>query len=182
MGCRQVDHGQEVGRVFLEAGSNTAKLLELVESPLNHVSLPVDSLVEAIHVVSASLGWNHPLGTDFLDLIRELVTYVASIGDYMATSFVFDQRLSLRDIRYLPGREDKPQGQALGIAEQMDLRAQSTSGTPQSLVLFFFDPAACWCALTIVLSIMRYSFFASLTSTAKTFSHTPVAAQRVNRR
>ena len=70
------------------------------------------------------------------------------------------------------------------VGQQMDLGAQSTSGTPQSLVAgaFFLRPvAACWCARTMVESIIRYWFFLSATRSAKTRSHTPARAQRMNR-
>jgi hypothetical protein len=49
----------------------------------------------------------------------------------------------LSGIMNLSARQDEPKWQALAVAEHMDFGAQSTSGTPQSLVFFFFEPAAC---------------------------------------
>lgn len=43
-------------------------------------------------------------------------------------------------------------------------------------------PAACWWARTIVLSRIRYSKSASSDTAAKMRSHTPLVAQRLNRR
>jgi hypothetical protein len=53
--------------------------------------------------------------------------------------------------------------QAVLVGQQVDLGAQTSSATPQSLVCapFLRPVAACWCARTIVESIIRYWFFLS---------------------
>ena len=45
----------------------------------------------------------------------------------------------------------------------------------------FFYPALCWCARTIVESIIAYSLSASDAKYLNIFAHTPVFAQRVHR-
>src|SRR6478672_3922636 len=64
----------------------------------------------------------------------------------------------------------------------MDFAGQSSSGSPQSLVLVPpFPVAACWWARTNVVSSMRYSFLRSLVRTLNTRSQTPLLAHRAKR-
>src|SRR6476646_1832274 len=59
----------------------------------------------------------------------------------------------------------------------------SALAAPDRLVLavFFWAPALCWCARTMVLSIMAYSLSASAARTSNTFFNTSLSAQRENR-
>jgi hypothetical protein len=63
------------------------------------------------------------------------------------------------------------------------LGAQPAFAAPDRLVFarFFWAPALCWCARTIVLSIMAYSLSASAASISNIFFHMPLFAQRENR-
>src|SRR6266446_10218271 len=69
------------------------------------------------------------------------------------------------------------------VDHRMNFGAQSAFAAPDCLVfaVFFWAPALCWCARTIVLSIMAYSLSASAAKISKTFFHTPLLAQRENR-
>ena len=53
----------------------------------------------------------------------------------------------------------------------MDFGAQSAFAAPDRLVfaVFFWAPALCWCARTIVLSIMAYSLSASAANISNIF-------------
>src|SRR6266403_5519188 len=83
----------------------------------------------------------------------------------------------------LPWRQEEGKRIAQGIDQRMDFGAQSAFAAPDRLVftLFFWAPALCWCARTIVLSIMAYSLSASAAKISNTFFHTPLLAQRENR-
>src|SRR6266851_120770 len=72
---------------------------------------------------------------------------------------------------------------AQGVDQRMEFGAQSAFAAPDRLVVavFFWAPALCWCARTIVLSIMAYSLSASAAKISNTFFHTPPLAQRENR-
>ena len=62
----------------------------------------------------------------------------------------------------------------------MDFCAQPAATVAERLVLLFLGaPALCWCARTMVLSIMAYSLSASLAKCSNTRSHTPAFAQRL---
>src|ERR1700722_10297609 len=70
-----------------------------------------------------------------------------------------------------------------GIDQGMDLGAQSTARAPDRLVaIFFWAPALCWWARTIVLSIIAYSLSASAARCWNIRSQTPLLAQRLKRR
>src|SRR6266852_2189935 len=83
----------------------------------------------------------------------------------------------------LTWRQEEGKRIAQGVRQRMDFGAQSAFAAPDCLVfaVFFWAPALCWCARTIVLSIMAYSLSASAVKISKTFFHTPVSAQRENR-
>src|SRR5947209_14114508 len=83
----------------------------------------------------------------------------------------------------LSRRQEEAERIAQGIDQSVDFRAQSASAAPDRLVfaVFFLAPALCWCARTIVLSIMAYSLSASAAKISNTLCHTPLFAQRENR-
>src|SRR3984885_451722 len=73
---------------------------------------------------------------------------------------------------------------AKGVNQGVDFGAQPAVAGPDRLVLasFFWAPALCWWARTMVLSIIAYSLSASAARCRNTRSHTPLLAQRLNRR
>ena len=75
-------------------------------------------------------------------------------------------------------------GVAQGIRSCMDFGAQATLAFADTLIVFrgfFLAPALCWCARTIVESIMAYSLSAASAKTSKILTHTPVLAHRLCR-
>src|SRR2546429_2802969 len=64
---------------------------------------------------------------------------------------------------------------AQGVDQGMDFGAQPAFAAPDRLVfaVFFWAPALCWWARTMVLSIMAYSLSASAANISNTFFHTP---------
>ncbi len=69
------------------------------------------------------------------------------------------------------------------IDREMNLCAQPAFAAPDRLIfiVFFWAPALCWWARTIVLSIMAYSLSASAAKISNIFVQTPLLAQRENR-
>ena len=72
---------------------------------------------------------------------------------------------------------------AQGVNQRVDFGAQAAVAGPDRLVrtAFFWAPALCWWARTVVLSIIAYSLSASAASISNTLFHTPLVAQRENR-
>ena len=93
------------------------------------------------------------------------------------------ERIGSFQIMGLAGRQEKRNGVAQCVDHGVDFGAQSALAAPDRLVLvvFFWAPALCWCARTMVLSIMAYSLSASAARISNTFFHTPLPAQRENR-
>jgi hypothetical protein len=110
------------------------------------------------------------------------VAVIAFVCNHMGSVDTCQQGYSLNSVMYLAPCKTEAQGLAFGVSNHVNLGAQSSSGTPQSLA---FGPpfplAACWCALTTVESIMMYLLSASASSTSKIRSQIPDLAQRVNR-
>src|SRR5882757_2836933 len=71
----------------------------------------------------------------------------------------------------LAGSQEKRGGIAQRVGHGVDFGAQSALAAPDRLVfaVFFWAPALCWCARTMVLSIMAYSLSASAARISNTF-------------
>lgn len=116
--------------------------------------------------------------------LGQMIGIVGAVSDQAGEAAVVEQPVGGGDIGSLTGREADVDDPSQCIDQGVDLGAQSTSGTAESLPIRGppFAPAACWWARTIVLSIIRYSLFRSRVSAANTRSHTPLWAHRLNRR
>jgi hypothetical protein len=88
----------------------------------------------------------------------------------------------MRHIAHLSTAEQTAQRIAKRIDCRMDFGAQPASGASKGLIAcFFWAPAACWWALTTVLSIMSASKSWSAPSTFMMPSHLPRLHQRLKR-
>ena len=89
---------------------------------------------------------------------------------------------ALKVMRLTAGQEEG-KWIAQRIDHKMDLCAQPAFAAPDRLVftLFFWAPALCWWARTIVLSIMAYSLSASAAKISNIFFQTSLLAHRENR-
>src|ERR1700712_5628943 len=81
------------------------------------------------------------------------------------------------------GQEDL-QGVAQSVGQDVEFAAQTAFASPDRLIFasFFFAPALCWWARTIVPSIIAYSLSASTANNARMLVQTPRLAQRLCRR
>src|SRR5258706_10496701 len=89
------------------------------------------------------------------------------------------ERIGSFQIMGLAGRQEKRNGVAQCVDHGVYFGAQSALAAPDRLVLvvFFWARALCWCARTMVLSIMAYSLSASAARISNTFFHTPLRAR-----
>src|SRR3954453_21443883 len=83
----------------------------------------------------------------------------------------------------LSRRQEEAERIAQGIDQRVDFRAQSASAAPDPLVfaVFFWAPALCWWARTMVLSIMAYSLSASAAKVSNRRFQIRLLAQREKR-
>ena len=83
---------------------------------------------------------------------------------------------------HLACRQEHSQRMTSRIHRDVNLRAQAATRSANRLVLSPpFAPAACWCARTIVASIIMYSKSGSSANALKRLSQMPFFAQRLNR-
>ncbi len=95
---------------------------------------------------STALGRDDGFGTNTLDGSDDRVGVVAAVGHDDLGLPSGQQRQSLGKLSSLAACKSKGDGFAEAVGQQMNLGAQSTSGTPQSLVFapFLRPVAACW--------------------------------------
>ena len=133
-------------------------MLDLAEEPLDEVALLVDMLVVGDGLRSRCYRWNDSLGLGGIDGRAGTVAVVAFVGEELVEVEPLDQGLRLLAVVDVPARQDEAQRIAESVDDDVDLRARATARTPNLLrIAPPFAPAACWCARTMVASMMRYS-------------------------
>ena len=143
----------------------------------------VHLVVERTPGLAVALGWNDTGLARFVERFDDaLVGIEGFVGQQSIGLHVRQQRVGALQIMGLARSQKEAEWIAQGIDQGVDLCAQSASAAPDRLVrrtVFLGAPVACWCARTMVLSIIAYSLSASAASTLNTFSQTPLLAQRV---
>jgi len=137
--------GLECGSSFAVSGGESAKLLEPVEAALDAVAQFVEgTIVRALHF-AADLGGDDGFGADALDGGNNCVGVVAAVSHHDLGLTTGQQRQSFGELSCLTAGKPKADGLAQAVGQQMNLGAQSTSGTPQGLVFapFLRPVAAC---------------------------------------
>src|SRR5262245_31607518 len=153
-----------MGSPSVEAGCEAPEVFELVEAAFDPVAVFVEVDVVRDRDLARWDGWDD------------------GHSNYGAALDALEQRRGGDDVVDLSAGENEAQRPTKRIGEHVDFAGQSSSGSPQSLVLVPpFPVAACWWARTNVVSSMRYSFLRSLVRTSKTRSQTPLLAQRAKR-
>lgn len=176
--------GEEVsGRLVITRG-NCSVLLELAVEILDEMARLVQLFVEGAWAFAIALGRDHRV---FPGRTKRFDDALVSIK-----SFVCQQRIGLQlrqqrvgplQIMRLTRGQEEGERIAQGIDQGVDFGAQSAFAAPDRLVfaVFFLAPALCWCARTMVLSIMAYSLSASAAKVSNTLFHTSLLAQREKR-
>ena len=161
---------------------DASELLDSVEETLDEIPVFVEMPVERTGIDSVGARRNDglsPLGIDEFDKGIRVVTLVCHNE---RCCLIFDQSSSLRDIGNLPRGQDHPQWIAQSIDGHMQFGGQPPSGTTDFLFSrFFWAPAECWWARTIVESRNRCSLSASPRKAVATRSQTPESRQREKR-
>jgi hypothetical protein len=115
-------------------------------------------------------------------VLQYMIGVIAFVGQYGIGFKPFYQCLRMRHITDLSTTEQTAQRVAQRIDRRMDFGAQPAPGASEGLIAcFFWAPAACWWALTTVLSIMSASKSRSAPRTLMMPSHLPRLHQRLKR-
>ena len=120
-------------------------MFESVKASFDAVAELVEgSVVRSLHL-SADLGGDDGFGPDGFDGRDDSVGVVAAVGHHDLGLTSRQQWQRFGELSRLPARESEGNGLAQAVGQQVDLGAQSTSGTPQSLVFapFLRPVAAC---------------------------------------
>ena len=135
--------------------------LSLAKQRSMRLRSPVQCLVAGTRLLAAARRV-HRLGAERVDLRHQLPAVMAFVGQDALGLEPGQQRWRLRDVVTLAASEDKSHRAALAIHRHVDLRAQTSWATPQSRVRCSpFPVAACACARTMLLPIIRYSLLRS---------------------
>lgn len=146
----------EVDGSAIVAGRKTPEMLQTAKASFDLVAVLVDGFVMGDEDLAVALGGDHRLGLHAGDQRAQVVAVIGFVGKYRLGLVPFQEIGSGSDIVRLASRDAEAQWPSKCVGQHVDLGRQSTSGTPQRLVLGPpFPVAACWWARTMVLSIMR---------------------------
>jgi hypothetical protein len=128
------------------SGAESTELFEAVKAAFDEVSLFIQGAVIAAGLFPVPPRWNHRDRAQRFNRGDNLGRIIPFIGDHGFGSLPLQQADCLGVFGSLSGRDAEGYRQAGFVSQQMDLGAQSTSGTPQSLVFgapFLRPVAAC---------------------------------------
>jgi hypothetical protein len=186
-GGDEMDEGEEaLGRLVVPCGHGP-ELLQLVDEPLDPVAEPVQRAVERGGLLAHRVRGDDRQDPSHQQLPPDPVGVVARVADQAADArrHVLEQGPERAGLVRLPGREDDGQGQAAGVAAEVQLGREPAARSAQGLTVPPpFAPAACWWARIVVpSSICSRSSAAPLPARAwNTASNTPRSRQRAKRR
>jgi len=133
-------------------------VFEAVEAAFDAVALFVEFATVASLDFAVPSAWDDGCSSKAFDLGHDRGGVIAFVGEHDLGLTAFEQMDGLGVLAGLPGCKPKGDRITQTVGQQMDLRRQSTSGTPQSLVFgapFLRPVAACWWARTMVESSIR---------------------------
>jgi len=176
--------GEEVSGGLVIAGGDGPELLELANEILDEMACFVQLFVKISLLLAIALGRDHrglPRRQERLD--HTLIGIEGFVGQHGICFHLRQERVGALQIMRLTTGQEERKRVAQRVDREMDFCAQPTFAAPDRLIfaVFFWAPALCWWARTMVLSIMAYSLSASAASISNIFFQTPLLAQRENR-
>jgi hypothetical protein len=155
-------------------------LLDLAEEALDEIALAVEGEIGLSGVFAVGFRRDDRRDTARFERFDERVGVVALVGEKGIGLDLIEQRHGLGDVGCLAGRQGQRNGITERIDDGVDLGRQSTARSADGLVraVFFWAPALCWCARTLVESIDMYSASASIDKISKTRVKTPLMHHR----
>ena len=137
-------------------------------------------ILSLLHAVG--FWWNHRFNFALNKLFEYMICIIGLVRPHSIGLEFFNQRLCMRNVANLPTTEQIAQWIAQRIDCSMDFGTQPAPGASKRLIAcFFWAPAACWWALTTVLSIMSASKSRSTPNTLMMASQRPRLHHRLKR-
>jgi hypothetical protein len=166
---------------FIPCG-DAPKLLEATEEALNDMTLTISMTIIGTLLKARFARRDGGLCPGRLDASNKSVRVIAFIRDHLIDLKSCNERRCLRNVVHLTIRKAPTQGIAQRINDHMNLGAQSATRSADGLRTFFFwAPAACWWARTMVLSSIRAWRSASVLTASMMRCQTPAFPHRENR-
>jgi len=157
-------------------------VFELVEEAFDQVALLVDMPIVIVVAGAGSVERDDglcPLGVDGL---AEVVGVVGLVGQDVACRQALDERLGLGDVVALAAGEEEAHRIAERVDGDMELAGQPAPAAADGAIFRPpFLPVACWCARTMVESMIRYSKSGSSAKASNSRHQTPSLDQREKR-
>ena len=129
-------------------------MFDATEEAFDKVATTIRLGLESARIASIGARRDHGLGTRSFDLLDERVAVVALVSDDGLRREIGNQFRGAVDVGDLAGAQYDPQRIAPRVDRDMQFRAQSSPRPPKCLrSRFFWAPAECWCARTMVESM-----------------------------
>ncbi len=158
-------------------------MLDLVDESLDQIALFVEVLVVRDGSRAGAVRRDDRLGARVRNGGSKAIGVIALVSEQVFEGEAADQALCLADIGDLACRQNEADRIAKSVNSNADLGAQTAPRTPDRLIFGspFWAPAACWCARTMVESMIRYSRSGCSPSSVKSRCQTPFFAHRRKR-
>ena len=135
---------KEVGSRLLVPGGNAPELFHQADEPLDLLPVLVQMFVIITWHFPVLLRRDHRLAPLSIRRRHDRIAVVRLVEQIGPRPMLLDQRLGVRDVRLLAGRQDELDGVAQGVDQDVDFRAESAPGAAESrIALPPFLPAAC---------------------------------------
>ena len=179
---REMNERQERLGEFVIARGDASELLDPAEETFDQVAVLVDVAIEESLIESVGARRDDRLAALSSDGLDKGVRIVPLVRDDKFGWLILDQRFRLLDVGNLSCRENHAQGIAQGIDRHVQFCRQTSPRATDFLKAgFFWVPAECWWARTIVESMNKHSMSASPRKVVATRAQTPFSRQREKR-
>ena len=166
---------KEVAGGFFVACGDSSVMLDGVELSLDEIALGVECEVAGPFDLSGRSWRYHSLDGAYFKAVDEAVGIIALVGEQDSRLDLGRQRFRLGDVVSVATGEAERQWIAERVNDHVDFCRETTARAADGLVAppYLRAPALCWCALTMVASIIAYSLSGSSAKVLKRFLPNP---------
>lgn len=119
---------------FIACGK-ASEVFEAAEAAFDAIAVFVERSIVRNDDLARAIGRDHGCRIHFVDALSQGIAVIGFISKDGLARLPFEQSGGLRDVASLPGRHDEAKRSSERVGEHVNLGGQSTSGTPQRLIL-----------------------------------------------